>query len=1390
MTLRRFISRKPRHPRYAGLETLESRVLLDSTLIPVPDHRDLVVDSTRNQLLIIGYAGTINRYDISSGALLTPINLNFSAGGADITPDGHYLYVTHLTCSQTLTLTRVDLTTGAISDFISTTLPAVNLLDCAVLADGRVELTTNKINSHVVSSVSLAPAYEDFLKFDPASGTFALEPNLNTNYLLTEPASIFTSADRQTAVFIEPTYEGVNGDIGGVRIFHTATSTESQLFAGNNVASPVFAALNADGSLLAFETTSGITLARNDGTVLASDPFNNIHGGLVFSPDSTRLYALDVTTDSIRSFDISNPANPAPLAQIPVDEDLLTSSLNDFSRLALSPDATKFFVTTSDGVRVLDAAQPTHQWSASLTLSAPDTSVVLQNLSLTATVSANDPAAGAAIPTGTVYFYDNSHSPSFLGAATLINGAATFTFAPDSSFVGSKTFQAVYGGDLDFTLASGNSATVNVLKATPQISFSVVNPNNDPLYAGIRHTYRVSITLPGVTTIGGSVSFWDVTNNCLIGASYVNNGAAWFELICSPGDNTFRADFSGDAKLNSASVYYTVSILPLPTTITFTPLADNSYFLYTQLSSPQIDSQLGRFGTISLQENGVTLFSHDVFRPDWFDISTLSPGSHTFTAVYSGDSLFAPATSDPFTQIIPAPTSTSLRVSPTAPVVNQPLTLTASVSPDISGTVTFFDGDTLLGSAPVSHAAASFTFTPTTACNHAFSATFAPDGNYLHTTARLTAPVFQPTTIDLLALYSNQELVDNLSGISLIRSRITEQVDLANTALANSGIPISIRLVGLVPANYDQTDVVTDCRRLANPNDHYLDNVTALRNQFGADLVVLLDHIHRPTGISDSAFIAEGAASMLNAQTYGQPSQDQCAYLVINTDANAYHYNLAHQIGHVLGIAQAAGQPGDVGLTPDAHGYQASAYERDIMAFEPGTPFLSGFPLPCFSNPDYTPDDHAMGQSDTANAARVIQLTAPSVAAYRSATSPFGAISTANASSISGWALDPHALTFASTVRIDIDGTPVGTTLAGDASQALFTQYGDANHAFTYQLPALTPGRHTVSLYALDAATNDPVFIGTKTVTAHHLVWTRQPASFIAGQAPTFTLAVRDASNHTVFDYSSTLTLSVYTGPDGGTLTGTLSAPVINGIATFNDFTITKSGTYTLRVSDGLLTLSSRRFTVTPDAASAHLVLVSGTTSEMSLGHVAPPIVFHVEDQFANLVTSNRTRISLSLLNAPTAAKLTGTKTLAFRNGIATFSNLRPTMPGDYLLSFSDSALPSSDPIPFTLTCLPATTTARAPRPASSYLAGKTITLSSILTSLAPRSLPFTSTLTLVDETDTPLAIATLTSTGSAKFLFTTPAPGTYSCHLDYSGDLNHASATSNSFTLLIKPIV
>ncbi|HEY4328602.1 MAG TPA: zinc-dependent metalloprotease family protein, partial [Phycisphaerae bacterium] len=319
--------------------------------------------------------------------------------------------------------------------------------------------------------------------------------------------------------------------------------------------------------------------------------------------------------------------------------------------------------------------------------------------------------------------------------------------------------------------------------------------------------------------------------------------------------------------------------------------------------------------------------------------------------------------------------------------------------------------------------------------------------------------------IDILALYSNQEAP---LGQPTLLSHIDAHIAATNQAFANSGIPIVLRLVGLLGAGYSESgNLKTDLNELAFSSD-----VATARNRFGADLVVLMDS----AGTQSDDTI--GIATVLTSQT--SSLKNRAAFIVIDDSQPADSDVLAHEVGHTLGAAHAVGDPQGGGATRYARGYrfigQDGQQYHDIMAYAPG------IPIPYFSNPGITYQGVPEGNAATGDASRAISEDASIVAGYRAAK-PIGAIDNATLTTLTGDAFDPRT-SDPLTLRVDIDNKTHDTFLADESRDNLTAQFGVTVHGFTYTIPRLTQGNHTIKIYALDPFTGAAVLIATKTISS------------------------------------------------------------------------------------------------------------------------------------------------------------------------------------------------------------------------------------------------------------------------------------------------------------------
>ncbi len=121
-------------------------------------------------------------------------------------------------------------------------------------------------------------------------------------------------------------------------------------------------------------------------------------------------------------------------------------------------------------------------------------------------------------------------------------------------------------------------------------------------------------------------------------------------------------------------------------------------------------------------------------------------GTNTIKAVYGGDSTFIGSKSKALSQVVSKATTTTTLVSSQNPSNGgQPVTFTASVTPQfggtVKGTVTFYDGPTGLTTVFLSGGVATFTTSTLTSGTHSITATYNGSNSFTGSSASLTQTV-------------------------------------------------------------------------------------------------------------------------------------------------------------------------------------------------------------------------------------------------------------------------------------------------------------------------------------------------------------------------------------------------------------------------------------------------------------------------------------------------------------------------------------------------------------------------------------------------------------------------------------------------------------------------
>jgi len=300
--------------------------------------------------------------------------------------------------------------------------------------------------------------------------------------------------------------------------------------------------------------------------------------------------------------------------------------------------------------------------SATLTLaSSANPSTPGQSVTFTAKLSGNIGPV-----TGTVTFLDGGSTIAGCNAMTIASGSATCTTAALSS--GTHAITARYAGDANY--AAGTSASLSQGVSVPaKANASVtVSASANPSVAGDEVIFTASIGGASGTPTG-SVSF-SSDGSAIAGCTSIAvsaGSAACSTTDLSPGTHQVVAQYSGDATYNaaaSASLQQSVNTRPKQApTVTLTTSANPANAGDTIQLVASISGAAGlATGTIDfIVDNGVLAGCGALPMSNASAAcatSSLSAGSHSVFARYSGDGSYDPATSPVLTQTVSAPSNT------------------------------------------------------------------------------------------------------------------------------------------------------------------------------------------------------------------------------------------------------------------------------------------------------------------------------------------------------------------------------------------------------------------------------------------------------------------------------------------------------------------------------------------------------------------------------------------------------------------------------------------------------------------------------------------------------------------------------------------------------------
>ena len=395
-------------------------------------------------------------------------------------------------------------------------------------------------------------------------------------------------------------------------------------------------------------------------------------------------------------------------------------------------------------------------------------------------------------------------------------GTASFIPNPPLAVGGPYVITAMYGNDLGnagstSTAANGGAASISTTiigKIDPIISYTF-NPASGAATPGTPVTVTVTLTPPSPasptptgtiipcspvlscpTTLTVSGAHCNSTALCTLSPGAGNTATVSFTILFPAGTTTFSVEYSGDGNYNleiptsGATPPGRLVVNYTEQTVTGSVTAGSSLAVTVSPNPAQVNQAItisinvlgtnggpsSPTGTVTLSDNGVVIGVNPVLAAIATFSVTLGPGSHTITAVYSGDSIY-PSSSASYglTVVKPAPTVT-FTASTSISVFGQPVTLSATLkgatgSPTPTGTVQFLANGVPLGSpVTLANGVATLTTSSLPPGANLIAVQYSGDGNFSSSTVNGgTVTVSQAQVTTTLAGH-DQRIPDDTDG--------------------------------------------------------------------------------------------------------------------------------------------------------------------------------------------------------------------------------------------------------------------------------------------------------------------------------------------------------------------------------------------------------------------------------------------------------------------------------------------------------------------------------------------------------------------------------------------------------------------------------------------------
>jgi hypothetical protein len=276
----------------------------------------------------------------------------------------------------------------------------------------------------------------------------------------------------------------------------------------------------------------------------------------------------------------------------------------------------------------------------------------------------------------------------------------------------------------------------------PVTTATALTSSLNPATLGQSVTFTATVT-SGSGTPTGSVTFKDGAST--LGSATLSSGKASFSTTAlAVGAHSITAVYAGSSPYTgstSAALGETVN-KAASTTTAKSSLSPSTYGIVVTFTATVKSTTTGTpTGTLVFKDGATTLGSAALSGGSAvFSTSTLGAGSHSITAVYSGDSNFTGSTSAALSEPVnraASSTTVASSLNPSSFGVSVTFTATpkSSTSGNPTGAITFKDGAAAIGTATISGGVAKMTTSTLAVAGHSITAVYNGDLNFTGSTS-------------------------------------------------------------------------------------------------------------------------------------------------------------------------------------------------------------------------------------------------------------------------------------------------------------------------------------------------------------------------------------------------------------------------------------------------------------------------------------------------------------------------------------------------------------------------------------------------------------------------------------------------------------------------------